>query len=117
MNSGNQNVIVLRYFFVFKQDSYPHFHDLTNRLTKFEFDTLVCKLAFTATCIITKLYSLIFFLQSALAAALINVQIPVFLGDMVQVVAEAAAKQYGNYMSEIRGPALKLIVAYCLQVE
>ncbi|XP_033641040.1 mitochondrial potassium channel ATP-binding subunit-like [Asterias rubens] len=52
---------------------------------------------------------------SALAAALINVQIPVFLGDMVQVVAEAAAKQYGNYMSEIRGPALKLIVAYCLQ--
>ncbi|XP_022110426.1 ATP-binding cassette sub-family B member 8, mitochondrial-like isoform X1 [Acanthaster planci] len=51
---------------------------------------------------------------SALAAALINVQIPVLLGNMVQVVAEAA-KHSGNYMQEIRGPAMKLIVAYCLQ--
>ncbi|XP_038065674.1 mitochondrial potassium channel ATP-binding subunit-like [Patiria miniata] len=51
---------------------------------------------------------------SALAAALINVQIPVLLGNMVQVVAEAA-KHSGNYLQEIRGPAVKLIIAYCLQ--
>lgn len=57
-----------------------------------------------------------FSLQLAFAAALLNIQIPLMLGDLVNVVARYLREHTGNYVSEVRGPALKLLGLYGIQV-
>ncbi|NXR11548.1 ABCB8 protein, partial [Semnornis frantzii] len=52
----------------------------------------------------------------ALGAALLNVRIPVLLGQLVNVVARCARGQVSGYLREVQQPALRLLAVYCLQV-
>ncbi|NXF26270.1 ABCB8 protein, partial [Rhodinocichla rosea] len=52
----------------------------------------------------------------ALGAALLNVRIPVLLGQLVDVVARCARGHVATYLREVRRPALRLLAVYCLQV-
>ncbi|XP_027560235.1 ATP-binding cassette sub-family B member 8, mitochondrial [Neopelma chrysocephalum] len=51
----------------------------------------------------------------ALGAALLNVRIPVLLGQLVNVVARCARGHIPTYLREVRRPALRLLAVYCLQ--
>ncbi|XP_072536327.1 mitochondrial potassium channel ATP-binding subunit [Salminus brasiliensis] len=51
----------------------------------------------------------------AFGAAALNIQIPLMLGDLVNVVAQHLREHAGNYMRDIRAPALKLLGLYGLQ--
>ncbi|NXQ53217.1 ABCB8 protein, partial [Anthoscopus minutus] len=51
----------------------------------------------------------------ALGAALLNVRIPVLLGQLVNVVAQCARGHVATYLREVRRPALHLLAVYCLQ--
>ncbi|KAM6282425.1 mitochondrial potassium channel ATP-binding subunit isoform 2-T2 [Porphyrio hochstetteri] len=51
----------------------------------------------------------------ALGAALLNVRIPVLLGQLVNVVAGVARGHVTGYLREARRPALRLLSVYCLQ--
>ncbi|XP_027759620.1 ATP-binding cassette sub-family B member 8, mitochondrial isoform X2 [Empidonax traillii] len=51
----------------------------------------------------------------ALGAALLNVRIPVLLGQLVNVVARCAHGHVPTYLREVRRPALRLLAVYCLQ--
>ncbi|PKK17111.1 ATP-binding cassette, sub-family B (MDR/TAP), member 8 [Columba livia] len=53
--------------------------------------------------------------QLALGAALLNVRIPVLLGQLVNVVARCARGPVTGYLQEVRRPALHLLTVYCLQ--
>lgn len=55
-------------------------------------------------------------LQLAFAAAILNIKIPLMLGDLVNVVAQYLREHASNYIQEISGPALKLLALYGLQV-
>lgn len=54
--------------------------------------------------------------QLAFGAAILNIQIPLMLGSLVNVVAQYLREHTGNYMTEIKGPALKLLGLYGIQV-
>lgn len=54
--------------------------------------------------------------QLAFGAAILNIQIPMMLGDLVNVVARHLREHASNYVEEIRGPAVKLLGLYGLQV-
>lgn len=56
------------------------------------------------------------FLQLAFGAAALNIQIPLMLGDLVNVVARYTRENVGNYLRDIRAPAFKLLSLYGLQV-
>uniref|UniRef100_A0AAR2K887 Mitochondrial potassium channel ATP-binding subunit n=1 Tax=Pygocentrus nattereri TaxID=42514 RepID=A0AAR2K887_PYGNA len=61
---------------------------------------------------------LFFFLavrKLAFGAAALNIQIPLMLGELVNVVAQHLREHAGNYMRDIRAPAFKLLGLYCLQ--
>ncbi|XP_035027156.1 mitochondrial potassium channel ATP-binding subunit [Hippoglossus stenolepis] len=62
-----------------------------------------------------QLFALMGAVVLAFAAAILNIQIPLMLGDLVNVVARYLREQTGNYMYEIRGPALKLLGLYGVQ--
>ncbi|TRZ12654.1 hypothetical protein HGM15179_014466 [Zosterops borbonicus] len=51
----------------------------------------------------------------ALGAALLNVRIPVLLGQLVNVVSRCARGHVPTYLREVRRPALRLLAVYCLQ--
>ncbi|KAI4875035.1 hypothetical protein NFI96_013000 [Prochilodus magdalenae] len=51
----------------------------------------------------------------AFGAAALNIQIPLMLGDLVNVVAQHMREHAGNYMRDIQAPALKLLGLYGLQ--
>ncbi|KPP78935.1 ATP-binding cassette sub-family B member 8, mitochondrial-like, partial [Scleropages formosus] len=51
----------------------------------------------------------------AFGAAILNIQIPLMLGDLVNVVARYLREHAGNYIQEVRAPALKLLAYYGLQ--
>ncbi|XP_013885276.1 mitochondrial potassium channel ATP-binding subunit [Austrofundulus limnaeus] len=51
----------------------------------------------------------------AFGAAILNIQIPLMLGNLVNVVARYLRENTGNYISEIKGPALKLLGLYGIQ--
>uniref|UniRef100_A0A672GQZ2 Mitochondrial potassium channel ATP-binding subunit n=1 Tax=Salarias fasciatus TaxID=181472 RepID=A0A672GQZ2_SALFA len=51
----------------------------------------------------------------AFGAAVLNIHIPLMLGDLVNVVARYLREHTGNYVQEIRGPALKLLTLYGVQ--
>lgn len=56
------------------------------------------------------------FSQLAFGAAALNIQIPLMLGNLVNVVAQYTREHAGNYLRDIRAPALKLLSLYGLQV-
>uniref|UniRef100_A0A673M365 ATP-binding cassette sub-family B member 8, mitochondrial-like n=1 Tax=Sinocyclocheilus rhinocerous TaxID=307959 RepID=A0A673M365_9TELE len=51
----------------------------------------------------------------AFGAAALNIQIPLMLGDLVNVVARHMREQAGHYMRDIKAPAMKLLGLYGLQ--
>ncbi|XP_074841486.1 mitochondrial potassium channel ATP-binding subunit [Carettochelys insculpta] len=51
----------------------------------------------------------------ALGTALLNIRIPVLLGELVNVVARCAQQHVGSYLREVRRPALRLLLLYGLQ--
>ncbi|XP_022613688.1 ATP-binding cassette sub-family B member 8, mitochondrial-like [Seriola dumerili] len=51
----------------------------------------------------------------AFGAAILNIQIPLILGDLVNIVARYLREHTGNYAHEIRGPAMKLLGLYGIQ--
>ena len=55
--------------------------------------------------------------QSALAVAIISIQIPILLGDVVNVVSKySAATSENNFMQDMRKPSLRIIQMYGIQV-
>ncbi|XP_070200308.1 mitochondrial potassium channel ATP-binding subunit-like [Littorina saxatilis] len=52
---------------------------------------------------------------SAIGAAAVNIQVPIMLGEVVNVVSKFTAGAIGNFVDEMRKPALKLVVVYILQ--
>ncbi|MBN3318008.1 ABCB8 protein, partial [Atractosteus spatula] len=51
----------------------------------------------------------------AFGAAILNIQIPLMLGDLVNVVARYMRDHIGNYLNEVKRPAIKLLGLYGLQ--
>ncbi|CAM4723644.1 unnamed protein product [Leuciscus chuanchicus] len=51
----------------------------------------------------------------AFGAAALNIQIPLILGDLVNVVARHMREQTGHYVRDIQAPAMKLLGLYGLQ--
>ncbi|XP_075953817.1 mitochondrial potassium channel ATP-binding subunit [Anarhichas minor] len=62
-----------------------------------------------------QLFALLGAVVLAFGAALLNIQIPLMLGNLVNVVARYLRDQTGSYVHEIRGPALKLLGLYGIQ--
>ncbi|KAK5616557.1 ATP-binding cassette, sub-B (MDR TAP), member 8 [Crenichthys baileyi] len=62
-----------------------------------------------------QLFALICAVVLAFGAAMLNIQIPLMLGDLVNVVARYLREHSGNYVSEIKGPAMKLLGLYSIQ--
>ncbi|KAG7214740.1 hypothetical protein INR49_010632 [Caranx melampygus] len=62
-----------------------------------------------------QLFSLIGAVVLAFGAAILNIQIPLMLGDLVNIVARYLREHTGNYVHEIRGPAMKLLGLYGIQ--
>ena len=54
--------------------------------------------------------------QCALATALVNIKLPLMVGDVVNVVSQFAKDNVGNFIEEIKKPALRLIATYLIQV-
>lgn len=52
---------------------------------------------------------------SALAAALVNIKLPLLVGEVVNVVSKFAKDSTGDFIAEIKKPALKLVGTYLLQ--
>ena len=55
-------------------------------------------------------------LQSALAVAFVNIQIPLQLGVVVNVLSSYTSDMAGSFLDDIKTPALKLISLYGIQV-
>ncbi|XP_075070377.1 LOW QUALITY PROTEIN: mitochondrial potassium channel ATP-binding subunit [Mixophyes fleayi] len=51
----------------------------------------------------------------AFGAALLNIQIPLILGELVNVVSRYTREHAGNYLREVQGPAMKLLSLYAAQ--
>ncbi|XP_071943666.1 mitochondrial potassium channel ATP-binding subunit-like isoform X2 [Antedon mediterranea] len=62
-----------------------------------------------------EIFSLILAVITAIGAAIVNVQIPILLGELIQVVSKFTVETEANFMSEIYTPAIKLLTAYGLQ--
>jgi hypothetical protein len=55
--------------------------------------------------------------QLALGAALINVQIPLLLGQLVEIVAKYTRDHMGSFTSESRSLGTQLLILYGIQVQ
>lgn len=55
-------------------------------------------------------------LQMALGAALVNVQIPLLLGQLVEIVAKYTRDHAGSFRAESRSLSTQLLLLYGLQV-
>ncbi|XP_033102051.1 mitochondrial potassium channel ATP-binding subunit-like [Anneissia japonica] len=62
-----------------------------------------------------EIWSLLLAVITAIGAAIVNVQIPVLLGELIQVVSKFTTEAEGNFMQEIYNPAIKLLTAYGMQ--
>ncbi|XP_029443831.1 ATP-binding cassette sub-family B member 8, mitochondrial isoform X2 [Rhinatrema bivittatum] len=51
----------------------------------------------------------------AFGAAILNIQIPLMLGELVNVVSRYTREYAGNYLRDVREPALRLLSLYALQ--
>jgi ATP-binding cassette subfamily B (MDR/TAP) protein 8 len=55
-------------------------------------------------------------LQAAIAAALVNIKIPLLLGDVVNVVSNLNKEATSDFISNLKVPAIKLMMVYGVQV-
>ncbi|XP_028832645.1 mitochondrial potassium channel ATP-binding subunit isoform X2 [Denticeps clupeoides] len=62
-----------------------------------------------------QLFALIGAVILAFGAAILNIQIPLMLGSLVNVVARHMRDHAGNYVRDIQGPAFRLLGLYALQ--
>lgn len=54
--------------------------------------------------------------QSALVVAVINIQIPTLLGDLINTISKISSSQpVSNFVKEMKMPTFKLIYLYCTQ--
>lgn len=53
----------------------------------------------------------------ALGAALVNVQIPLLLGQLVEIVAKYTRDHVGSFLTESRSLSSQLLALYGLQVQ
>lgn len=58
----------------------------------------------------------LFLFQLALGAALVNVQIPLLLGQLVEIVAKYTREHVGSFVSESRRLSIQLLLLYGVQV-
>ncbi|XP_006814132.1 mitochondrial potassium channel ATP-binding subunit-like [Saccoglossus kowalevskii] len=52
---------------------------------------------------------------SAFAVAIVNIKMPLLIGDLVEVVSKFTSENAGNYLQEMKKPALRLIALYGIQ--
>lgn len=52
-----------------------------------------------------------------MAAALVNIKIPLLLGDLVNVVSNMTKEATTDFINNLRIPAIKLMMFYSLQVK
>ncbi|KAK4329380.1 hypothetical protein Pmani_000263 [Petrolisthes manimaculis] len=65
-----------------------------------------------------QLHNFLLAVASALVVSLVNVQVPILLGEVVNVVAKftrEAAREGRNFMQEIYAPSIKLVKCYVVQ--
>lgn len=55
--------------------------------------------------------------QLALGAALVNVQIPLLLGQLVEIVAKYTRDHVGSFLTESRNLSTHLLILYGIQVQ
>jgi hypothetical protein len=62
---------------------------------------------------------LTFFFQAALLVAFINIQLPLYLGNIINILAKFTQDSTAqlSFMSEMKEPALKLVGLYVAQVK
>lgn len=61
------------------------------------------------------IWSLIGAITSAVVVALVNIQIPLMLGDLVNVISNFTQENAGNFLELVRSPAQKLCLFYIIQ--
>lgn len=54
--------------------------------------------------------------QAAVAAALVNIKVPLLLGDLVNVVSNLSKDTATDFINNIKTPAIKLMMFYGVQV-
>ena len=54
--------------------------------------------------------------QSALAVAIVNVDIPLLLGDLVNVLSEHTSESCASFMADIKQPVIRLLTMSVIQV-
>ena len=54
--------------------------------------------------------------QCALATAVVNIKLPLMVGEVVNVISEFAKDTTRNFIDDIKKPALRLIATYLIQV-
>lgn len=59
---------------------------------------------------------LILYLQCSICLALVNTEIPLLLGKLVNVIAQLSPKQPRDYFTLVKDPVLKLCAVYFIQV-
>ena len=55
-------------------------------------------------------------LQSALAVAIVNINVPLLMGELVNAVSKFTAQTASNFIDEVRKPVMKLVATYVVQV-
>ena len=66
---------------------------------------------------VTILTICLYYLQSAVGAAAINIQVPILLGQVTDVVSKFTADSVGNFLEEIKKPAMKLMSVKFISVK
>ena len=54
--------------------------------------------------------------QCALATAVVNIKLPLMVGEVVNVVSQFTKDSGKDFIEEIKKPAMRLIVTYLIQV-
>ncbi|XP_077999189.1 mitochondrial potassium channel ATP-binding subunit-like [Glandiceps talaboti] len=62
-----------------------------------------------------ELWHLLLALLSAFAVAMVNIKMPLLIGELVEVVSKFTKENAGNYLEEMKKPAMKLISMYAIQ--
>ncbi|XP_067654828.1 mitochondrial potassium channel ATP-binding subunit-like [Haliotis asinina] len=65
--------------------------------------------------LLPEIWYLIAAVASALAVAVVNINIPLMLGDLVNVVSKFTTDTAASFFDDIKKPAMKLLGIYCLQ--
>ncbi|XP_041366382.1 mitochondrial potassium channel ATP-binding subunit-like [Gigantopelta aegis] len=65
--------------------------------------------------VLPEIWYLIAAVVSALAVAVVNINIPLLMGELVNVVSKFTTQTANNFIEEVRKPVMKLIATYAVQ--